>query len=141
MSALIESVAPKELSKIFHEAHIEMSVRDAKIFDDCQSKSQTTWVGHSDGKLVCAWGIIPPSVLADEVYLWLYTTEAVKETQFLFVRHSQIFIQNLLKEYKAIVGHVKADATGSKRWLRWLGAEISGPPKAGMLTFRIERHG
>ena len=131
MSPLIKTVDSGHLSQMLRDAHIELSARDSRMIDSCHNMSFTTWVGYNDGELVCAWGIIPPSVMSEEVYLWLHTTEAVKNNQFLFVRHSQIFIQNLLSEYRAVVGHVKDDAPRSKRWLKWLGAEFS-PSKGGI---------
>ena len=140
MSAWIESVCPDDLSKILRGANVVLTAREARILDAYQRTSFETWVAYNDGKLVAAWGIIPPTILSDEVYLWLHTTQAVTTSQFLFVRHSQIIMQKLLTEYRAVTGHVKADARHSQRWLQWLGAEF-GPPVKGMRTFRIERHG
>ena len=141
MSPLIERICPQDLSKVLREANVRLTEREARIVDQCQNLSLTTWVAHDRGQLVCAWGIIPPSVLSEEVYLWLHTTEAIKTSQFLFVRHSQLVIQQLLGEYRAIIGHVRMNAASSKRWLQWLGAEFYGPPVNGLLNFRIERHG
>ena len=140
MSTVIQTVDTEDLSKILQEAHVKLTPKEYQIINACHNVSYTTWVGYNDGELVCAWGIVPPTVLSDEVYLWLHTTGAVKTSQFLFVRHSQIFVQKLLREYKAITGHVKQDATSSKRWLKWLGAEF-GTVKNGMISFRIERNG
>ena len=140
MSVFIKTVDSVDLSKVLREAQVELSPKEARIIDHCHNLSFTTWVGYNDGTLVCAWGIIPPTVLSDEVYLWLHTTQAISTSQFLFVRHSQLFVKGLLKQYKAITGHVKVGARHSQRWLKWLGAEF-GPPKKGMLSFRIEDHG
>ena len=140
MSAVIREVEGSRLSEVLRDAHIDLTEKEAKIIDYCHTLSMTTWVGYNDEELLCAWGIVPPSVLSTEVYLWLHTTGAVRTNQFLLVRHSQIFIQKLLENYSAIVGHVRADATSSKRWLKWLGAEFS-PGRNGFLDFRIEKHG
>jgi hypothetical protein len=138
MGVLIKPVAAKSLSKTLAENHVELTDREAKLIDYCHTMSLTTWVGYNNDKLVCAWGIIPPSILSEEVYLWLHTTEAVNTNQFLFVRHSQLFVQDLLKEYTSIIGHVKIDAHNSKRWLKWLGATFSARSDK-MLSFRIRR--
>jgi hypothetical protein len=141
MSALIKVVDSPGLSEILREAHVELTPRESRIMDDCSRQSFMMWAGYNnEGELMCVWGVIPPSVLSDEVYLWLYVTEAVKTNQFLFVRRSQIVIQELLREYRAVVGYVNVDAVSSQRWLKWLGAEF-GPAKAGRLPFRIECHG
>jgi hypothetical protein len=145
MSALIKVVDSPGLSGMLREAHVELTPRESRIIEDCHKKSFTTWVGYNGAELVCVWGIIPPSVLSDEVYLWLYATGAVRTNQFLFVRHSQLVIEGLLGEYRAIVGYVTASQSAagkaSRRWLQWLGAEIMGPLNEEMLNFRIERHG
>jgi hypothetical protein len=140
MNVQIREIDSEKLSEMLKDAHVKLTDREAKIIDHCHNISMTTWVGYNDEQLICAWGIVPPSILSQEVYLWLHTTGAVKTSQFLFVRHSQLFIQKLLREYTAVIGHVKADATHSKRWLRWLGAEFY-PGKNGTLNFRIEKHG
>lgn len=140
-TTLIRTMDSGKLSKMLHEAHIELSPREVRAIDQCHSMSFTTWLGYNDGALVCAWGIIPPSILSDEVYLWLHATDAVKANQFLFIRRSQIVVQNLLMEYRAITGHVKADAKSSKKWLKWLGAEFGPMAPNGLVPFRIERHG
>jgi hypothetical protein len=138
MSVVIKTVDTANLSKVLKEAKVELSPKEARIIDHCHNLSYTTWVGYNNESLICAWGIIPPTVLSDEVYLWLHTTQAINTNQFLFVRHSQIFIEKILREYKAVTGHVRIGARHSQRWLKWLGAEF-GPPKGNMLTFRIER--
>jgi hypothetical protein len=140
MSVVIKTVDTANLSKVLKEAKVELSAKEARIIDHCHNLSYTTWVGYNNESLICAWGIIPPTVLSDEVYLWLHTTQAINTNQFLFVRHSQIFIEKLLRDYTAITGHVRIGARHSQRWLKWLGAEF-GPIKGQMMTFRIERHG
>ena len=140
MSVFIKTVDSVDLSKVLREAQVELSPKEARIIDHCHNLSFTTWVGYNDGTLVCAWGIIPPTVLSDEVYLWLHTTQAISTSQFLFVRHSQLFVQRLLGEYSAVVGHVRVEAAGSRKWLKWLGATFS-PGRNGFLNFRIEKHG
>jgi hypothetical protein len=140
MSAVIREVDSQKLSEVLRDAHVDLTEKEAKIIDYCHTLSMTTWVGYNDEELMCAWGIVPPSVLSSEVYLWLHTTGAVRTNQFMLVRQSQIFIQKLLDNYSAVVGHVRADATSSKRWLKWLGAEFS-PGRNGFLDFRITKHG
>ena len=140
MSVTIRALSEPNLSEVLRRADVTLTAREAKIIDYCHSMSETTWVGYNGGKLICAWGIIPPSLLSQEVYLWLHTTEAVNTSQFLFVRHSQLFVRRLLREYSAVVGHVRVDAAGSRKWLKWLGATFS-PARNGFLNFRIEKHG
>src|SRR5215472_2476859 len=99
MKVKIKSVDQESLAKLLSEAQVKLTDREAKMIDYCHGLSQTTWVGNNDEQLICAWGIVPPSLLSSEVYLWLHATGAIKTSQFLFVRHSQLFIQALLEDY------------------------------------------
>ena len=139
MSLAIKSVGEARLTALIAGLTDErLSAREIELIDQCQNLSFDIYSGTADGRLVCAWGIIPPSLLSSQVYLWLYTTKDIKNHQFFFVRHSQRIVEVLLEEYEAIVGHVSKDAKDSKRWLKWLGATF-GPPENGRQTFRIGR--
>lgn len=95
---------------------------ESKTLDACLSFATHLWVGRIEGKLTCAWGLVPPSLLADEAYLWLYSTPDVEDHKFLFVRYSQRVIEEMLRIYPTIVGMTDASALDSIRWLKWLGA-------------------
>lgn len=111
-----------------------------KTMDFCLLMSTCIWAGFIDGKLACIWGVIPPTLMSNQAYLWLYTTDVIKEHQFVLVRHSQMVIEEILEEYPSIVGHAIIGSTKSIRWLKWLGAKFGTPQGTG-LPFRITRHG
>ena len=71
----------------------------------CISLSATAWLGKIDGETACIWGLIPPSILSEQAYLWLFTTELVESHKFMFVRWSQRFLEVMHKDYPVIVGH------------------------------------
>lgn len=101
------------------------------------------WVGMADGKLACAWGVIPPTLLSTRAYLWLYTNEpVVKDYQFVFVRNSQRVLEALLDEYPWITGVCVKGQDASLRWLRWLGAKLL-EPNGQFIPFEIrkKKHG
>lgn len=110
-----------------------------QTMDFCLLMSTTMWAGFIKGKLACIWGVIPPSLMSDQAYAWLNTTEVLKGHEFIFVRHSQIVFDELLEEYASVVGHVIIGADKAYRWLRWLGAEF-GPPQGMVVPYRITRH-
>lgn len=117
-----------------------LSEQDDRTMEFCLKMSVVIWAGFIDGGLACIWGIIPPTLMSYQAYLWLYTTDLIKEHQFILVRHSQIAIEEILKEYPSIVGHAIMGSDKSIRWLRWLGARF-GEPQGAAIPFRIERHG
>jgi len=86
--------------------------------------SAKLYLGSIHGKLCCAWGLIPPSLLADSAYLWLFSTPAVDEHKFLFVRSSQRIIEEMLQEWPVLTGYCEHSNLRSMRWLKWLGARF-----------------
>ena len=120
--------------------HIQFGDDGWKTMDFCLLMSVEIWVGLIDGELACIWGVIPPSLMSHQAYLWLYTTDVIKEHQFILVRHSQMVIEQLLKDYTSIVGHAIVGSEKSIRWLKWLGAKFGTPQGTG-IPFRISRHG
>ena len=117
---------------------INLSEIEKRMFDRYLLATSSVWVGMVDGKLVCTWGLIPPTLMSEAAYLWLYTTENVKSHEFLFIRHSQRMVEKMLEEYPALTGHTTVGWDQTIRWLRWLGAEI-GEPQGKLLPFVIRK--
>ncbi len=99
--------------------------------------SEVLWIGSNDGVALCIYGLIPPTLLSDRAYLWLYTTPHFTTHQFMFVRHSQRVVADMLQHYPILVGHCETSNRRAQRWLRWLGA-VFGPEVEGkVLPFEI----
>jgi hypothetical protein len=101
--------------------------------------SEEVWFGLHDDKVAAVWGLIPPSLVSNRAYLWLLTTELVEAHKFLFIRHSQLVIEDALKRYPIVTGDVEVGNHAARKWLRWLGADI-GVPEKGYSPFIIRRH-
>lgn len=115
-----------------------LSSKQLDIIEWCQTMSGEVWTCWIDGDLVAIWGLIPPTLISRQAYLWMYSTDAVSQHKFLFVRHSQRVIERMLERYPTIVGHCLVGACDSIRWVRWLGGvfdDANGP----FMPFRIER--
>ena len=102
----------------------------------CVRRSAKIYYGEVNGQVACVWGLIPPTILSDSAYLWLLTTDIVAENKFLFVRHSQRYVEEMLKEFPLIIGDCMLDNPQAVRWLRWLGAHFHDPVD-GRLPFSI----
>lgn len=98
-----------------------------EILRECLYRSREVRFGLVDGDLACMWGLIPPTILSSTAWLWLVTTEIVAENKFLFIRHSQRWIEEALKIYPEIIGDCLLSNASAQRWLRWLGAEFHQP--------------
>lgn len=119
---------------------IDLDEIGQKTMDFCLLMSTVIWAGFIDNRLACIWGVIPPTLMSNQAYLWLYTTDVIKGHEFILVRHSQLVIDEVLKEYPSIVGHAIIGSDKSIRWLKWLGAKF-GSPQGTAVPFRITRHG
>lgn len=102
------------------------SVDPMTLIEDAIDRADQCWVGRVDGDIVCVWGIQGKTLLSDEVYLWLVTTDLVEKHQFKFLRYSQDFIKELSTRYRRVWGLVDAEYDTSIRWLKWLGFTIKG---------------
>lgn len=109
------------------------------MLDYCQNLGEV-YTGFIDGDFICCWGLIPPSFLSNQAYLWMWAPEPMKH-QLVFIRHSQIQVQRMLTRYEKIVGDCQLTARSARRWLLWLGAEF-GQPHRDLIPFTIRRaHG
>jgi hypothetical protein len=89
--------------------------------------SAEVWCGYADEEVACVCGLIAPTMLSDRAYLWLITTSLVDEHPFLFIRHSQLWMDVIRKRYALISGDVDIDNPRAQQWLRWLGADLGWP--------------
>lgn len=99
----------------------------AKTLDSCLGPTSELWIGFINGNPVCAWGLVPPTVLSDKAYLWLYASQAVDEYKFLFVRYSQRVVEALRESYPVIYGVCDVGNHRAIRWMKWLGARFAEP--------------
>lgn len=86
--------------------------------------SNLVWVGKINDKIVCVYGLMGQCLLQQSAYMWMLHTKALEANKFIFIRHSQCVIEESLKLYDEIHGHVVASNESGKRWLKWLGAEF-----------------
>lgn len=130
-----------EYAKILKRSPVRDIPGAGRTLAECLTMSEEVFVGEIGGEPACVWGLIPPTILSDSAYLWLLCTDVVTAHQFIFIRHSQIVMERLLKIYPTIVGRCVVGQSKTIRWLKWLGAEFQyhGGPT---LSFTIKaRHG
>jgi len=98
--------------------------REVDTLEEYLCFSAKLYLGSIRGRLCCAWGLIPPTLLSDTAYLWLFSTPAIDEHKFLFVRTSQRVIEEMLQEWPVINGFCDHRNLRSIRWLKLLGARF-----------------
>ncbi len=139
-SVHIESLAGQQISQLISTSAAPMlDPSAAEVLEFCQAMSAECWSGFVGEKLICCWGLIPPTMLSSQAYLWMHSTPAVKEHQFLLVRHSQRIIEEALERYPTIIGQCNTTANDSIRWLKWLGAVFSPDDAGPYCSFMIRK--
>ena len=134
----IEKLTAGRASELIKQ--IQLNPDERRTMDFCLLMSTVIWAGFINGGFACIWGVIPPTLMSYQAYLWLYTTDLIKGHEFVLIRHSQLVMEDILKEYPSVVGHAIVGSHKSIRWLKWLGAKF-GQPQGIAVPFRISRDG
>jgi len=100
--------------------------------------SSRVWMGMDDDKIIAMWGLIAPTLMSDMAYLWMYHTKHLHGHTFMFIRHSQRAVQEMLEDYPTIIGHAALRNQRSRQWLTWLGAEFGEPINDKVIPFTIK---
>ncbi len=139
MAVMIDRVPRAEISGLI-SSHIAPSLNQDQLrkFKQFVLVSQSIWYCEIKGEFIGMWGTIPPTLLSDHTYLWVHTNEKVNGNTFVFIRHSQLAIAEILKEWPYVHGHCIASAAKSIRWLKWLGA-VFDEPEGNLIPFVIRR--
>lgn len=104
----------------------------------CLDMSEVVYSASYEGRGACLWGLIPPSLLSDKAYLWLFATDVANDHTFLLARHSRMIVEEMLEEHPILIGHCHLEDTRAHRWLKWLGAEFGFPQNKG-IPFTIRK--
>lgn len=139
MSVQMQTLSREELGELISQKITPtMSEDSSEIFSRIALVTTVVWGGKIGGEIKCLWGLVPPTLLSDEAYLWLHVLEPVEEYEFVFVRYSQQAIAEALERFPVIKGHCEVGASRSIRWIKWLGGKFS-EPQGRMIPFEIRK--
>lgn len=135
-ASILRLTGPEAYDLIYAEHLAKLSASDQATMKTAMDSSTRVWLGLDDDRILACWGVQAPTLLADCAYLWLYTTKHLDSHVFMFIRHSQRAVADMLSEFHTLRGITVADNARAIRWLRWLGAEFE-PAHRGVVTFEI----
>lgn len=115
-----------------------LSLSEERNMEQLLKVTNKLFVGIINDEILGACGLAPTTLLSDRAYLWLYHTQKVASHEFLFIRHSRIFIQRMLLEYPVIFGVTAIENKKAIRWIEWLGGKWVGVNKTHR-TFEIRQ--
>lgn len=120
----IQEATSYSARQVFEKSGIKEVPGAEETLETLLTRSTVRHIGMVDGEVAAMWGLVPQSILSNQAYLWLLTTDLAEQHKFLLVRYSQLFVKQALKHYEKIVGHCRAGDFAAKRWVRWLGGEF-----------------
>lgn len=132
----IKSVAKEELTQLISSEFLStLTVEGQEILIRTVNNSTHFWIAEDDGKFIGFWGLIPPTLLSVQAYIWLYLLEDVTH-RVSFARKSISAFKALVREFPIVVGHCACTNPSAIRWLKWLGATFN-EPKDGFVAFKL----
>lgn len=134
-SVRIEEASLGQARRLFREMAPGQKLSQFKIF---LCHSSRIWVGYIDDQLVCAFGLVPVSMIGDQGYIWLYVTDAIKGRGVTFLRQVRGALAGLMELYPRLIGEVVNGDSRAIRWLTWCGAEF-GRPGPRLTPFMIRK--
>lgn len=102
------------------------------------SKYGTTFVLMCEDKALCAFGIVPFSVLSAVGAPWMVGTKDLEQHARPFIRKCRRELGVYFSEWSRLFNFVDARNVKSIRWLRWLGFKILPPMPYG--PFKMPFH-
>lgn len=131
----VEAVGAEALASAI--GRLDVTAEHKEILLRSTRNSSHLWLGTHDETILCFFGLIPPTILSDTAYLWLYCTPAMAGHTVPLIRHSIRAARDWLNIYTSIVGHGHIDRPRSLAWLRMIGAEF-GEPTGPVIPFEIK---
>src|SRR3974377_2412318 len=122
MTVAIEPITCEEVKALFSQD--ELSNLDKRCLVRCANSATPLLAGIVDGEVVCIIGMIPPTIIADYAYLWMNVTDKLAGNEFIFVRHSQMAIEEALKRYKYVVGHCELHNKYARKGLKGVAPKL-----------------
>ena len=132
----LDRVNPLRVADVVRRSPAATAPDGVSVLTQWIDRSVITWEGTVDGVVACMFGLVAPTVLSEQAYLWLITTELVDDHKFVFIRYSQRLVEMMLEEFPLIVGDVLVGQYRAYRWLKWLGATF-GPSDGKKIPFQI----
>lgn len=132
--ATVEIVPAKfeEAIKVFQNLRREDNMEVSRLGSPTEVMTELlqtsyAYVGRYDGVPACVYGLRPPDSALTPAVIWLITTPLVEKAKVYMARFSLSFVYTSLQEWGAIDGWVLESNDRSKRWLTWIGFNLSEP--------------
>ncbi len=129
MNGELVQISPGILKRLM-EYHLDLGEAEREVMLQAARVSRPLFAGMYIDSLLCFVGLIPPTLMSDNAYIWCYVTREVAKHRVAFARHAKRLIAELRQTYPVIYGHCFDER--SCAWLESLGAV-----KTSDVTFEI----
>lgn len=101
---------------------------ECRLTLQCSCEAHTVLVNE---KPVMMFGVVPLNLVSGIGSPWLFGSKEMDNHSKKFIRYSRSFLQELLKRWPVLINSVDNDNIKTKRWLEWMGFNISNPVQFG----------
>lgn len=106
---------------------------DLVLFDNFIADSTAIWACLGDDRVGAVWGVIAPTLLSDNGYVWATILPWAKTYPTTCARAVRNGLRETLSEYPTVWGLCEEES----HWLRWIGAKFRGR-EGPYISFVIE---
>lgn len=118
--------------------NVKLTEEQLAKFREIIKQSFCIHIGWIKDEIACIWGLMTTSLLSEQAYMWLHTTEIVQDHTITFIRGSRCIVKIALEDFPSIIGECVVGNDRGMAWLRWLGAEF-GESNGQHIPFIIRR--
>lgn len=119
LAAIAENVRAADVDELW--ASVKLTPYEAMVNG---SKWSTAFVLLVDGSPVCAFGVVPYSVLTKFGAPWMVGTNDLDRCAVDFIRHCKTDLVGFFGEWDRLLNVVDARNAKAVRWLKWLGFTV-----------------
>ena len=103
---------------------LNLSADGEALLIDCARESRPLIIGWAGEDFLGFAGLIPPTFLSGEAYLWFHHAPAVLDHPIAVIRAAKAFVAQMRQRYPRIISHCVSPS--SRRLVASFGAKVDG---------------
>jgi hypothetical protein len=114
-----------EIYQISFEQYAQMTegMEGREILLSAAKLASEIIIGKFGDEILAYIGLVPPTLVSDQAYMWMLTTSAGEAHPILLARYGAGVVDTALAKYRVLFGHCFEPK--SAYWLRYMGAEFT----------------
>lgn len=125
MNGVIYSITVEQMKSLISAAGgLSLDNNQMEALTRSAKNSNPLFAGMYGAELACIIGLVPPTLISSDAYIWMLHTTVVDRHKVSFGRHAIRLVRNLRQRYSRIVGHCMVTDKSAIGWIKSFGATI-----------------